>query len=82
MIHFSDWFPPTVVGAFFTILGLVKLYGLGKGIVGGRDKSRFEYCVGMCPSWGRGPRVAVPLIFLGLGLGNLVWLCWQLHSAK
>ena len=38
MIPFSDWFPLAVVGSLFTLLGLIKLYGLQQGIVGGRDQ--------------------------------------------
>jgi hypothetical protein len=39
MIPFSDWFPLTVVGSMFTLIGLIKLNGLRRGIVGGRGKS-------------------------------------------
>lgn len=38
MLPFSEWFPPAVVGSTFTALGSIKLYGLRRGIVGGRDK--------------------------------------------
>jgi hypothetical protein len=38
MPAFSDWFPLAVVGVMFTLFGLLKLYGLRRGIVGGRDK--------------------------------------------
>lgn len=38
MPPFSDWFPPALVGVLFTALGAAKLYGLRRGIVGGRDK--------------------------------------------
>lgn len=38
MIRFSDWFPLAVLGSVFTLFGLIKLYGLRRGIVGGRDK--------------------------------------------
>jgi hypothetical protein len=30
-----EWLVPAVVGASFTSLGLLKLYGLSKGMVGG-----------------------------------------------
>jgi hypothetical protein len=38
MISFIDWFVPAVIGAQFILLGSLKLYGLGKGIVGGAGK--------------------------------------------
>lgn len=38
MIPFTDWFPPALVGVTFVVLGSIKLVGLYKGVVGGRDK--------------------------------------------
>jgi hypothetical protein len=38
MISFVGWFIPALLGVQFTLLGLVKLYGLSTGIVGGADK--------------------------------------------
>jgi hypothetical protein len=38
MIPFPDWLVPAVIGATFTLLGAMKLYGLSVGIVGGADK--------------------------------------------
>jgi hypothetical protein len=38
MISFVDWLPPALVGATMTLMGIVKLYGLSRGIVGGADK--------------------------------------------
>jgi hypothetical protein len=34
----SQWLPPALVGAFFTAVGVLKLYGLRRGGVGGRRK--------------------------------------------
>jgi hypothetical protein len=39
MPAFADWFPQALVGVMFTLFGLLKLYGLRRSIVGGRDKS-------------------------------------------
>ncbi len=39
MTQVVDWLIPAVIGVMFTVLGGLKLYGLRKGIVGGRDKS-------------------------------------------
>jgi hypothetical protein len=38
MISYTDWLPPAVIGVTFTLMGLLKLYGLWKGVVGGGDK--------------------------------------------
>jgi hypothetical protein len=38
MISFTDWFVPALIGATFTLLGSLKLYGLFTGVVGGADK--------------------------------------------
>jgi hypothetical protein len=38
MISFTDWFVPALIGATFTLLGFLKLYGLSRGVVGGADK--------------------------------------------
>jgi hypothetical protein len=38
MTSFTDWFVPALLGATFTLLGCLKLYGLSKGVVGGADK--------------------------------------------
>jgi len=34
----ARWLPPLTVGVIFTLLGCLKLYGLGRGIVGGAAK--------------------------------------------
>jgi hypothetical protein len=38
MLTCINWFVPGFVGASFTHLGCLKLYGFGRGIVGGHDK--------------------------------------------
>jgi hypothetical protein len=34
----AEWLPPAAVGLLFTLIGVLKLYGLRRGIVGGHDK--------------------------------------------
>ncbi len=34
----AEWFPPLCVGMTFSALGLLKLWGLSKGIVGGAGR--------------------------------------------
>ncbi|MBI3875617.1 MAG: hypothetical protein HY300_06590 [Verrucomicrobia bacterium] len=38
MLTFNEWFPLVAVGVPFTLLGLLKLYGLRRGIKGGSGK--------------------------------------------
>ena len=74
MIPFFDWFPPAVVGATFTTVGLLKVYGLRKGIVGGGGKSVACRLLGRCPAWSKPLHIAFVLFFLGAGLVNLAIL--------
>jgi hypothetical protein len=39
MPAFPEWFPQALVGVTMTSFGLLKLYGLRRGIVGGKDKT-------------------------------------------
>ena len=41
-----DWFPFVIVGLTFTIFGSLKLYGVFRGIEGGRDKPTIQYICG------------------------------------
>jgi hypothetical protein len=81
MVPFEDWFPLATVGATFSILGVLKLYGRSRGIVGGGDKPWQDRVVGSCPTWSRPVNLVVPYVFLGLGLLNLGWLA-RLFLAK
>jgi hypothetical protein len=38
MISLADWLPLSLVGTTFTLVGLLKLFGLWQGVVGGVDK--------------------------------------------
>jgi hypothetical protein len=66
-----------LIGSIFTAVGLLKTYGLCRGIVGGRDKPFAQYASGMCPTWmgntwrGRLLRYGMPRLFLSIGLWNL-----------
>ncbi|HEX4588596.1 MAG TPA: hypothetical protein VH120_01625 [Gemmataceae bacterium] len=46
MDRFVDWFPFVIVGATFTVFGSLKLYGVLRGIEGGRDKPTIQYICG------------------------------------
>ncbi|MBI3865189.1 MAG: hypothetical protein HY290_25215 [Planctomycetia bacterium] len=38
LISLANWLPPLLVGATFTLVGSLKLYGFVKGVVGGAEK--------------------------------------------
>ena len=38
MISVADWLPPAAAGVTFTVFGVLKLFGLSMGIVGGVGK--------------------------------------------
>jgi len=46
MPPFWDWFPLALVGTFFTVFGVLKLYGLSRGLVGGHDKPILQQVCG------------------------------------
>jgi hypothetical protein len=73
MIALTDWLPLTTVGVTFTTVGLLKVYGFRKGIVGG---GRPAYCrlLGSCPSWSRQLNVMMVVLLLGIGLSCLAVL--------
>ena len=70
---FVDWSPPALVGVCFTSFACLKLYGMRHNIVGGGDKPFSQRCMGSCPTWSRNLNVAVTLLFLVIGVANLVW---------
>lgn len=79
------WLEPATIGAFFTAAGLLKVYGLAQGTIGGRDKPWFQYATGTCPTWvGRGwrgwlLRIGFPWLLLGIGVWNLGRLAVALY---
>ena len=76
-----DWLVPAMIGVLFTLLGLLKLYGMRCGIEGGRDKTLGRQLCGTCPNW-KYPamRIVMPAVFLLIGLGNLAWFAWEFYS--
>jgi hypothetical protein len=82
------WFSNAVVGGVFTLVGVVKIYGLCRGIIGGRDKPFFQYACGTCPTWmgrtwrGRILRYGLPFLFLGIGIFNLGTMAWEIYARR
>ncbi len=70
MIAFSDWFPNALVGTAFVSLGLLKIYGWRKGIVGGGGQPVSCRLLGRCPSWNKPVNLGVIILFLAIGLVN------------
>jgi hypothetical protein len=69
-----DWLPPALVGGTFTIFGLLKFYGLARGIKGGFCKPLGQRLCGSCPGWSRNLNIGMTVLFLLIGLVNLAWL--------
>ena len=46
MPAFVDWFPFAAPGVMLTLFGCLKLYGVLRGIEGGRDKPAIQYVCG------------------------------------
>ena len=46
MAAFVDWFPCALVGLMLTVFGAMKLYGVWRGVVGGRDRPALQRLCG------------------------------------
>jgi hypothetical protein len=79
MAELLIWVPTALVGVSFTGLGLIKVYGLARGIVGGGGKPASQRLCGSCPTWSRRVNIAMPFIWLAIGLGHLA-VAWALIS--
>ena len=79
-MQFEDWFPLLMVGATFTTLGLSKVYGFRRGIVGGGGRPWKTRVLGSCPTWSRHLNVVMTGVFLLIGLSFLSYLGWELFS--
>lgn len=73
MNSFTDWSPPALVGILFTVFAGAKLYGRSRGIVGGGGKPWSQRCLGSCPTWNRQMNTTLLILFLVVGIINLVW---------
>jgi hypothetical protein len=72
----AAWLPAALVGAMFTTLGLVKVYGFSRGIVGGGCKPVSQRVCGSCPSWSRTANIGFVVLLLVIGLSNLAYVAW------
>jgi hypothetical protein len=76
----SEWLPNALVGITFTTLGLLKVYGWRRGILGGRGQPIACRLLGRCPSWSKPVNLGVIVLWLALGLINLGYvlsLCFK-----
>jgi hypothetical protein len=81
MNSLADWLPPLAVGLTFTTLGLLKVYGFRKGIIGGGGKPASCRLLGRCPSWSKQINLLVIALFLAIGIVNLaIFLRFLLKS--
>jgi hypothetical protein len=77
---FADWLPFLAVGLSFTVVGLLKVYGLSRGIVGGGGRPASTRICGSCPSWSRRTNVAMACLFLIIGWGYLAYFAWTVFG--
>ena len=82
MTALPEWLPPAAVGATFTTIGLLKMYGLSKGVVGGGGKPMFCRLLGRCPTWSRPLHIVFICFFLGVGVVNLAMLLALLLKSR
>jgi hypothetical protein len=81
MPPFSDWFPYALTGTFLTLFGLLKLYGLVRGVTSGRGRPMLERACGTCRRpLNRAAVTALPFLFLAIGAVELV-LCARVFLA-
>jgi hypothetical protein len=81
MVSFSAWFPLACVGTTFTMLGLLKVYGLSRGIVGGPGRPAACRLLGACPTWSRPVNLGMTGLFLAIGLSCFAILAWTVQHA-
>jgi hypothetical protein len=75
----ADWLPFLIVGLSFAAVGLLKVYGLSRGIVGGGGKPASGRLCGTCPSWSRRANAALASLFLAIGCGYLAYFAWVVY---
>ena len=81
MIAFDDWFPLLMIGGTFTTLGLLKVYGFKRNIIGGGGKPFSCRLLGACPTWSKHLNVALTVCFFMIGLLCLSILGWLFLTA-
>ena len=82
MTTFPEWLPPAAVGATFTTIGLLKVYGLSRGVVGGAGRGLSCRLLGRCPTWSRPAHIVFVSIFPGIGIVNLAILLALLLKSR
>ena len=70
MSAISDWLPPLLAALTFTSLGLCKVYGWRKGVIGGGGKPVLCRLNGRCPTWSNEFNMAFLVLLLSVGLLN------------
>ena len=72
----AAWLPAALVGASFTSLGLIKVYGFTRGSVGGGCKPASQRLCGSCPSWSRTVNMGWVVLLFVIGLSHLAYVAW------
>jgi hypothetical protein len=66
-----EWLPPLAASLTFLALGLCKVYGWRKGVVGGGGKPAVCRLQGRCSSWSKEFNFGFMVLMLCIGLLNL-----------
>ena len=60
-----------LVAVLFTTLGVLKVYGWKKGVIGGGGRPTTCRLLGRCPSWSKQFNIFMIILFLGIGIVHL-----------
>ena len=78
----SEWIPNALAGITFSLLGLLKVYGWRKGIMGGSGQPISCRLTGRCPSWSKPVNLGVIVLWLAIGLINLGYAASVLFKTR
>lgn len=71
MVTPIDRFSYALVAVLFTTLGVLKVHGWKKGVIGGGGKPTSCRLLGRCPSWSKQFNIFMIILFLGIGIVHL-----------
>ena len=64
--------PLLIVGLSFTTVGVLKIYGRTKGIIGGGGKPASVRLLGSCPTWSRSVNLILTWLIFAIGVATLI----------
>jgi hypothetical protein len=64
--------PLLIVGLSFTTIGVLKIYGRTKGIIGGGGKPVSARLLGSCPTWSKSVNLMLTWLIFAIGIATLI----------